>query len=109
MNSSKKKIASRAKSPRSKRTTRKPRAKSGKLTTRSNLPDSVFAFPRERKEPLTNASHVRNALARFDQVGGVSDAERSRAFANIKKAARRLGVHVSETHWRQLGKKPRKG
>ena len=43
------------------------------LSTRSNLPDSVFAFPLQRKEPLTDASHVRNALARFDQVEGISD------------------------------------
>jgi hypothetical protein len=51
------------------------------------LPESAFAFPRSRKEPMTDASHVRNALARFDQVKDVSDAERELAFANIKKAA----------------------
>ena len=51
------------------------------------LPDSAFAFPRERKEPLADATHVRSALARFNQVGGVSDADRDLAFANIKKAA----------------------
>jgi hypothetical protein len=34
----------------------------------------VFAFPDERKEPLTDARHVRNAIARFNQVEGVSDA-----------------------------------
>ena len=46
----------------------KPHEEHGDLTTRSNLPDTVFAFPRQRKEPLTDAKHVRNAVARFDQV-----------------------------------------
>ena len=44
------------------------------LTTQSDLPDSVYAFPNQRKEPLTDAQHVRNAVARFDQVIDVSDA-----------------------------------
>jgi hypothetical protein len=79
----------------------------GKLDTsdRDNLPDSVYAFPKERKEPLTDASHVRNALARFDQVEGVSDDEREQAFANIKKAAEHYGVDVSEDSWRELAHK----
>ena len=54
---------------------------------KSDVPDSVFAFPKERKEPLTDAQHVRNAVARFDQVIGVSAEERALAFANIEKAA----------------------
>ena len=41
----------------------KPHEKHGGLTERSDLPDSVFAFPKQRKEPLTDASHVRNAIA----------------------------------------------
>ncbi len=84
-------------------TTWQPHTEHGDLTTRSNLPDSVFAFPRQRKEPLTDASHVRNALARFDQVEGVSDADRDLAFANIKKAAAHYGVDISEKSWRELG------
>jgi hypothetical protein len=63
------------------------------------LPDSAFAFPRSRKEPMTDASHVRSALARFNQVTDVSNAERDLAFANIKKAARYYGVEVHETDW----------
>jgi hypothetical protein len=90
-----------------KRATWKPHTKHGNLTQRSDLPDSVFAFPRERKEPLTDASHVRNALARFDQVEGVSDEERDLAFANIKKAARHYGVEITATNWRELGKPPK--
>src|SRR5258708_2146120 len=80
----------------------------GELDTakREDLPDSVFAFPKERKEPLTDAQHVKNALARFDQVDGVSEEERDRAFANIKRAAKHYGVEVAESRWRALGKKP---
>jgi hypothetical protein len=62
-------------------TTWEPGTEYGKLTTREQdeLPESVFAFPRQRKEPLTDASHVRNAVARFDQVNDVSDADRDLA------------------------------
>ena len=75
-------------------TTWKPHTEHGELSTkdRENLPDSVYAFPKQRKEPLTDASHVRNALARFDQVEGVSDEARELAFANIRKAAEHYGV-----------------
>jgi len=72
---------------------------------REELPDSVYAFPKQRKEPLTDAAHVRNALARFDQVTGVSDSDRDVAFANIKKAATYFGITIEEDNWRQLGKK----
>jgi len=80
----------------------KPHEKHGDLSTRSDLPDSVFAIPSERKEPLTDASHVRNAIARFDQMKGVSDEDRELAFANIKKAAEHYGVEMSETSWHDL-------
>jgi hypothetical protein len=82
----------------------KPHTEHGKLTTQSDLPDSVFAFPNQRKEPLTDASHVRNALARFDQVQDVSGDDRDLAFSNIKKAAEYYGVEVRERNWRELGK-----
>jgi len=65
-----------------------PHEKHGRLTAQSDLPDTVYAFPRQRKELLTDASHVRNAVARFDQVTGVSDADRELAFANLRKAAK---------------------
>jgi acyl-CoA reductase-like NAD-dependent aldehyde dehydrogenase len=71
---------------------------------RNAMPDSVFAFPRVRKEPLNDASHVRNAIARFDQVRDVSDTERDEAFQRIRKAARKFGVEMTETRWQQLGK-----
>jgi hypothetical protein len=80
----------------------------GNLSTeeRKELPDSVYAFPKKRKEPLTDASHVRNAIARFDQVKDVTDAERDQAFANLQAAARHYKVDMPEKHWQDLGKKP---
>ena len=83
-----------------------PHEKHGRLTKRSDLPDTVFAFPGQRKEPLTDAAHVRDAVARFDQVTGVSDADRALAFANLRKAAQFYGVDLSETDWHQLGVHP---
>jgi hypothetical protein len=80
----------------------KPHEKHGQLTTQSDLPDSVYAFTKQRKEPLTDAQHVRNAVARFDQVIDVSDADRALAFANIEKAASHYGVNLSETSWHDL-------
>ncbi len=86
----------------------KPHTEHGKLDRkdRNDLPDEVFAFPQQRKEPLTDASHVKNALARFDQVQGVSDSDRDLAFANIKKAAVYYDIQVAEDSWHDLGKKP---
>ena len=72
---------------------------------REELKDSQYAFPKERKEPLNDADHVRNAMARFDQVEGVSDDERDEAWKRIKKAADKFGVEVHEKSWRELGKK----
>lgn len=85
----------------------KAHTKHGDLDTkdRDNLPDSVYAFPKHRKMPLTDAEHVRNALARFDQVEDVSDEDRELAFKNILKAAKHYDVEVAEDNWRQLGKK----
>ena len=85
-----------------------PHEKHGQLTAQSELPDSVYAFPKQRKEPLTDARHVRNAVARFDQVTGVTDADRELAFANIQKAAKYYGVDLSETSWRELGVHPQR-
>jgi len=85
-----------------------PHEKHGRLTTQSDLPDSVYAFPKQRKEPLTDAQHVRNSVARFDQVIDVSDEDRALAFANIEKAANHYGVNLAETSWRDLGIHPQK-
>jgi len=88
------------------RATWKPHEKHGRLTMRSDLPDSVYAFPKQRKEPMTDARHVRNAVARFDQVTDASDADRGLAFANIRKAAKHYGVDLTERSWRDLGVHP---
>jgi hypothetical protein len=82
-------------------------AKSSTLSTakKDRLPDSVFAFAKERKEPLIDAKHVRNAIARFMQVEDVSDAERDKAWRRIKAAAKKFDVEVSEGGWRELSRK----
>jgi hypothetical protein len=86
-----------------KKTTTKP----GKLSTaeKDKLPNKTYAFPAKRKEPLEDASHVRNAMARFNQVKDVTDEERKEAFANIKKAAKKFGVEVNEKDWKELADK----
>ena len=82
-----------------------PRSDEGMSTAeKDRLEDQEFAFPKERKEPLTDARHVRNAIARFDQVEGVSDAERDQAWKRILAAAQRYDVEVSESDWRELAK-----
>lgn len=73
---------------------------------RDDLDKRQFAFPKQRKEPLEDASHVRNAVARFDQVQGVTDAERDEAWKRIKAAAKKFDVDVSEKSWHELGKHP---
>jgi len=85
-----------------------PRSTEGLSTAeKDRLPDADFAFPRQRKEPLVDAAHVRNSIARFEQVEGVTDEERDQAWARIKTAAGKYGVHVSEGDWREL--KPERG
>jgi hypothetical protein len=88
-----------------------PRQTKGISTAEENrLRKTQFAFPDERKEPLTDAAHVRNAIARFDQVEGVSDAERDRAWKRIRNAAKRFDIDVEAENWRDLfvGGKARK-
>jgi hypothetical protein len=90
-------------------TTRKKDAKSSRgsqLSTadKNRLPKKEFAFPDERKEPLNDAKHVRNAIARFDQVEGVSDAERAAAWKRIQKAAKKYDVDIDADSWRDLMK-----
>ena len=80
-----------------------PRRGEGMSTAeKDRVEDQQFAFPKERKEPLTDARHVRNAIARFDQVEGVSDSDGDQAWQRILAAADRYGVEVSESSWRDL-------
>jgi hypothetical protein len=70
---------------------------------RDELGEKQFAFEKQRKEPLENASHVRNAVARFNQVEGVTDAERDAAWKRIQSAARKFNVELHESSWREIG------
>jgi hypothetical protein len=80
-----------------------PRTSEGLTTAeKDRLADSEFAFPRERKEPIHDAEHVRNAIARFDQVEGVTDEERDEAWQRIKAAAKKYDIDMSEDDWREL-------
>jgi hypothetical protein len=69
---------------------------------RDQIANEDFAFPKERKEPIHDAAHVRNAIARFRQVQGVTDAERDDAWKRIKTAAKKHGVELHEKSWRDL-------
>lgn len=71
---------------------------------RNELDKGHFAFPKQRKEPLENASHVRNSIARFNQVKDVRDDERDAAWKRIEAAAKKFDVEVSEKSWREIGK-----
>jgi hypothetical protein len=71
-------------------------------TKREEISTGEFAFPKQRKEPLHDAAHVRNAIARFNQVEGVTDEERDEAWKRIKHAASRFNVEVNERSWREL-------
>jgi ElaB/YqjD/DUF883 family membrane-anchored ribosome-binding protein len=71
---------------------------------RKELDKGSFAFTKQRKEPLENASHVRNAIARFNQAKDVTDGERDAAWKRIKTAAKKFDVDVTEKSWREIGK-----
>lgn len=82
-----------------------PKQAPGLSTAEENrMSRTEFAFPDQRKEPLVDATHVRNAIARFDQVEGVTDSERDKAWERITSAARRFDVDVSESDWHELFK-----
>jgi len=75
-----------------------------KLSTedRKEIPAKEYAFPKERKEPLENAAHVRNAIARFNQVEGVSEADKDAAWKRIQAAAKKFGVEMDESSRKEL-------
>jgi len=70
-----------------------------KLTkaARDEISATKFAFPKQRKEPLENASHVRNAVARFHQVKDVTEPERRAAWKRIQAAAKLYGVELQQS------------
>lgn len=79
----------------------------GKLSAaeRNGLSKTVSAFPKQRKEPLVDAAHVREAPARFDQVKNVTDTERHQAFRKIQAAAKHYKVELPKSSWHKLGGK----
>ena len=79
-----------------------PRSPGLSTAQENRMADKDFAFPKERKEPLVDARQVRNAVARFDQVEGVSDAERDQAWQRIRQAAKRFDVEIVADSWREL-------
>lgn len=72
---------------------------------RDSLSDGDFAFPHQQKEPLTDARHVQNAVARFDQVKDVTNAERDEAWKRIQRAARKFDVELDDQEWRDTFKR----
>jgi hypothetical protein len=75
---------------------------------RDKIGAAEFAFPKQRKEPIHDSAHVRNAISRFNQVEGVTDRERDEAWKRIKHAASKFNVEISESSWRELTHSRRK-
>jgi hypothetical protein len=69
---------------------------------RDHISAGSYAFPKEQKEPLNDARHVRNAIARFNQVEDVSDSERDAAWKRIRSAAKKFSVEMEHNDWRDL-------
>ena len=62
---------------------------------RSKLPNSAFAYidsRGRRRLPIHDASHVRNALARFGQVAFEDEDARDRARSRLLRAAQKQGI-----------------
>jgi hypothetical protein len=81
------------------------------LASQSTVSLATRAFPRQygrnfglftERSGLSDAAHVRNAIARFNQVEGESGADRDRAWRRILAAAKKFNVTVSEGDWREL-------
>jgi class 3 adenylate cyclase len=66
-----------------------------KATKRARLPDTAFACVDSggrRRLPIHDKAHVRNALARFNQVAFESDAARDRARKRLLNAAKKYRI-----------------
>jgi class 3 adenylate cyclase len=66
-----------------------------KASERARLPDSAFAYVDSRgrrRLPINDEAHVRNALARFNQVAFEDDEARERARSRLLKAAKRYSI-----------------
>lgn len=58
----------------------------GKITSkgRKHMKPSTFALPKERKYPIPDATHARNALSRVSQHGSPSEVKRVKAAVHKK-------------------------
>jgi len=66
---------------------------------RKAMPKSVFAYVDARGEghlPLNDESHVRNAMARWNQTEFSSESAKETARRKIMSAARKHGIEISE-------------
>ena len=66
---------------------------------RDKLKKSQFAYVDKEGEghlPINDESHVRNAMARFNQTDFESGAARERARKKIVSAARKHGIEISD-------------
>jgi hypothetical protein len=68
-----------------------------RLTTeqREKLSSSAYACPIDKKLPINDAAHVRNAMARFDQVI-TDECHPEEARRRIIAAAKKFGVEVKD-------------
>ena len=77
---------------------------------RAQLPDSAFAYidtKGKRRLPIHDASHVRNALARFGQVTFEDEDARDRARNRLLRAAKKHGIMPIGFISSQLGQRKR--
>lgn len=58
----------------------------GKITSkgRKRMKSSTFALPKERKYPIPDTAHARNALSRVSQHGSPSEVKRVKAAVHKK-------------------------
>jgi class 3 adenylate cyclase len=66
-----------------------------KASERARLPVRAFAYidsAGRKRLPIHDESHVRNALARFDQVGFETDEAREQARQRLLRAAKKYGI-----------------
>jgi hypothetical protein len=70
------------------------------------LPAHVYAFPKQRIDPLIDATDVRSALSHIHEIGEVSDEERRLAFDNIKSAAEHFHVAVDGDTYDEMCRRP---
>ena len=63
-------------------------------------PEQFYAIPKdppsESKLPIFDVAHTRNAMARFNQLKGVSEAEKAKAKSKIIAKAKKFGINVDK-------------